>query len=192
MHAVLKSSQSGLELSHYFRLIGLATADIVFGLPISLYFFTFNVQFLVPWGSWSRVHYDWMRVSTFSEEQVLPYPAASVKHYLSRWLCPLLCFVFFLFCGVGDDAIKQYRNWLRGAAKLLPDGWTPNPNTRCVRKMVPADSQAQNRLCRTSNWAQPLFTHAALSGRRHLWRPRKVSSTTATRRDALRMAGRLL
>lgn len=125
MNAVLKSSQSGLDLSHYFRLIGLATADILVGLPIALYFFCVNVQQLGTWGSWSSVHDDFLRVSTLSEKQVLPYAAPSVQHYLNRWICPLLCTITFLFCGVGDDAIKEYSNWLRVIMEILPKKWRP-------------------------------------------------------------------
>jgi hypothetical protein len=38
---------------------------------------------------------------------------------MSKYLCPVLAIIFFLFFGVSDDALNEYTKWARKVAGSL-------------------------------------------------------------------------
>lgn len=116
--SLLKSSKGGLGLSHYFRLIGMATCDIVLGLPLSIYYMYGAITSIREWGSWEDVHHNFSRIVARSEESISGNSTFVTQRFMPRWLCPLMCAIFFLFFGVGEDAIKEYARWVRPISSL--------------------------------------------------------------------------
>lgn len=128
--SLLKSSQSGLDTSRYFRLMAMASSDLILGMPLNIAFLVLQVQDLREWTSWSDIHYGWSAVTAFDQGLFDLYygsPSRMAMSVLTQWLCPVLAILFFLFFGVGDDAIREYGQWYQSGRVLfgLPDTSLP-------------------------------------------------------------------
>ncbi|KAJ7085486.1 pheromone receptor Rcb3 B45 [Mycena belliarum] len=105
------SSNAALTANRYFRLMALATIELVCNTPISSYGLYLNVTQspIQPWISWANTHFDF-----FTIEQV---PAifwranhnSVVAIELSRWSQIFCAFLFFGFFGFAAEARKHYR-----------------------------------------------------------------------------------
>ncbi|TXT13458.1 hypothetical protein VHUM_00825 [Vanrija humicola] len=119
LRSLLLSSHSGLDVGQYLRLIGLASADLLCGFPVSVYYLFEASQNLRPWVSWNNIHAYWLRVDSYGPEHALRSASLSVYVLLPRWGPPLMCTVAFLFFAVGDDAAKKYHSWAQAAFHLI-------------------------------------------------------------------------
>lgn len=108
--------------------MALASTDVAFGIPLSVYPLVTTIPVLRPWVSWSHVHSWWLRVVTFGDDQILPSATYTTLFYLPRWITTLMCIMAFLYFGVGDDALKEYRRWLSVLAKAIK--WKAKPWVR--------------------------------------------------------------
>ena len=117
--SLLKSSQSGLDSAQYLRLMALASADILLGFPVSLYFLISNSLSLQPWGSWSDVHFGFSYIGHITADELGDYFGSIPGFLLSRWLFPVMAFIFFLFFGVAEDATAEYLRWYVSVKRLL-------------------------------------------------------------------------
>jgi len=111
---ILASSSSGLSVSRYLRLIALAVTDVtilivndVIGIAVS-----FIVLPVKHYPSFSKVHHDFSLISQFPEEYVPPLTHSTLVFTLYN--APLYSIVFFIFFGLGEEAVAEYT--LLGAA----------------------------------------------------------------------------
>ena len=116
---MLRQSQSGLNSSQYIRLISLAGADVVFGLPLNLYFLVRAAQTARPWLGWAKVHEEWSQVLHFTAAVMIRDDEGMVLRMLSKYLCPMLAIIFFLFFGVSEDSLSEYERWGRQIKRVL-------------------------------------------------------------------------
>ena len=119
--SLLASSQSGLNSTQYFRLMALASCDLLLGLPLSLYFLIVASVDLLPF-NWADVHYgfsDVEHISVSRFHEYWPRSALFSAFILSKWLFPVLAFVFFLFFGVAEDATAEYVRWFDAVKRRL-------------------------------------------------------------------------
>ncbi|PPQ94357.1 hypothetical protein CVT25_000685 [Psilocybe cyanescens] len=105
------SSNTSLTVNRYFRLMCLATTEILFTIPISSYGVYLNAvnMPIYPWKSWADTHFDFYTLDI--------YPAAiwrtnrlfTIALEMNRWSAIFCAFVFFGFFGFADEALKNYR-----------------------------------------------------------------------------------
>ncbi|TBU43025.1 GPCR fungal pheromone mating factor [Dichomitus squalens] len=112
------TSNTSLTANRYFRLMGLASLEIVCTVPISAYGLYLNITAgpMNPWISWDDTHFDYSKVDQFPAVIWRADKNAVISFELSRWLAPFCAFVFFAFFGFAQEARINYRKafmWFR-------------------------------------------------------------------------------
>lgn len=122
------SSNTSLTVNRYFRLMCLATAELIFNLPITTYGLYLNITTrpIYPWKSWSDIHFDWYIIDTIPAVLWRTSHITVVNLELSRWSLVLCAFVFFGFFGFADEARRHYRLAFWAVAKRF--GVVPPPS----------------------------------------------------------------
>ncbi|EDR00818.1 STE3-like pheromone receptor [Laccaria bicolor S238N-H82] len=123
------SSTTSLTMNRYFRLMSLATLELIFNLPINTYGLYLNITSrpIYPWKSWSDIHYDWFTIDTFPSILWRSNSTLSVTLEFSRWSVVFCALLFFGFFGFADEARKHYRLAYWAIAKRF--GVTPPPSS---------------------------------------------------------------
>ncbi|TFY75333.1 hypothetical protein EWM64_g8679 [Hericium alpestre] len=111
----LQQSNSGLTTARYFRLMLMAVVEMFWTIVVS----ALNVYFttrsgLRPWTGWGDVHFDFPQIGQF------PFVLISMDDrrwtFALWWTLPVSSYIFFLFFGFGEDALREYRkcmDWVR-------------------------------------------------------------------------------
>ncbi|RDB18297.1 Pheromone B alpha 3 receptor [Hypsizygus marmoreus] len=129
------SSNSSLTVNRYFRLMCLATVELLVNTPISAYGLYLNISTspIYPWKSWADIHFDWFTIDTFPGILWRSNTIQVVTLELSRWTVVFCAFTFFAFFGFADEARKQYRIIYWGILKRFgvapPSPTAPKPFT---------------------------------------------------------------
>ncbi|KAF8060134.1 fungal pheromone STE3G-protein-coupled receptor [Lyophyllum atratum] len=106
------ASNKSLTISRYFRLMALATTEIMLTTPLAIFTIWLNATAspIGPWRSWDDTHLDYSRVEQFP---ALIWRNGSrslvIGTELSRWVTPLCALVFFGFFGFAEEAKRNYR-----------------------------------------------------------------------------------
>lgn len=106
------ASNKSLTVSRYFRLMALATTEIIFTTPLAIFSMWFNATAspIGPWRSWDDTHFDYFRVKQIPAVLWRNGTRSQVVGLeLSRWVIPLCALVFFGFFGFAEEAKKNYR-----------------------------------------------------------------------------------
>jgi hypothetical protein len=131
------SGNNGLTPRRYFRLMALASLELLLNFPIATYglYLTASSEPIAPWISWANTHADFSRVDRVPAIlwRANGHTAAIVE--LSRWAGVICAFFFFGFFGFAAEARKNYRLAFWAVAKrcgLTPpaDGSLPFPRLR--------------------------------------------------------------
>ncbi|KZV69109.1 fungal pheromone STE3G-protein-coupled receptor, partial [Peniophora sp. CONT] len=130
INSFLRSNPS-VSRTNYFRILVLASIDILLTLPIGIVILTLDMvqaQFLnlFPfYPGWTFVHTDW-------DPQSVPYAviqgdgtAAVAQFYFSKWTSPVLAFVIFGLFGVTPEARASYWHIICTVGGWF--GWKPTP-----------------------------------------------------------------
>nr|WPS94692.1 Pheromone A receptor [Naematelia aurantialba] len=111
--ALLASADSGLNISRYFRLVALALVEMVLLLTLNI----ISVVLTKPSdglrlsNSWTTVHADYDLISQYPEGTATEQGFAS--NSLLIYSIVLYSIVFFVFFGMGEEAIAEYsRVWM--------------------------------------------------------------------------------
>jgi pheromone a factor receptor len=118
-NTLLRQSQSGLDTSQYIRLVCLGSLDLLVGLPLNIYFLVNQTRSLLPWLGWDEVHYGWHQILHISGAVMMRNDEIIVHRMLTKYTCPLLALIFFVFFGVSDDAISEYSRYLNTVRRAL-------------------------------------------------------------------------
>ncbi|KAF8981163.1 GPCR fungal pheromone mating factor [Cyathus striatus] len=117
--AHLQNSNSALTTNRYLRLIAMAITEMFWGTALT----TFNLYNnaapgLRPWTTWADVHSNFSRVDVYP---VAFLPPAFLKSMLLLWWAlPVSSFIFFIFFGFGEEALKEYHKiWVWFRVKAL-------------------------------------------------------------------------
>ncbi len=102
------SAHSNLSASRYYRLMFMASVDLILTVPLATYVLVANTHGLRPWISWENVHYDFSRVDQVPALLWRLVPGGTLID-LQRWFVVMGAFVFFLLFGFADEAKKHYR-----------------------------------------------------------------------------------
>ncbi|KAF4611600.1 hypothetical protein D9613_004065 [Agrocybe pediades] len=105
------SSKASISVNLYFRLMCLATTEILFTVPISSYGLYLNIAAkpIYPWKSWSDTHFDFLLIDTIPAFLWRRSSLVIMILELSRWQLVFCSFVFFGFFGFAEEARKNYR-----------------------------------------------------------------------------------
>ncbi|KAG9045218.1 a-factor receptor [Tulasnella sp. UAMH 9824] len=117
---ILQSTNSGLTLNRYFRLMALAATEIICSLPTSIYILVTNVRTgLHPWISWEDTHLNFNRVEFMHFGWFKLYPRSWILINLSRYMLPVGSFLFFIYLGMSGESGAFYCRQLCRLARLL-------------------------------------------------------------------------
>jgi len=105
------STNTTITFNRYFRLMALATADLLFTIPFSAYIVYANLKFgkVAPWISWDDTHSGFSRIDQIPAHFWRSDPAAQFALEFTRWAVVICGFVFFMFFGFADEAFRNYR-----------------------------------------------------------------------------------
>jgi len=145
------NNSSGINMSQYFRLLGLSSGEMLFSLPLSIYILYLNLQTQqIPWISWQDTHYK------FSMVQKVPLMLIKMDMtqynvmMLNQWALPAGGYLFFLWFGLAKEALTEYRRFFY--LLVAPLGIKPSPPK-------PAVIRSQN------TWASRLTSGISSNGR---------------------------
>ncbi|TDL26938.1 fungal pheromone STE3G-protein-coupled receptor [Rickenella mellea] len=121
----ISSNSSGLTLNRYFRLMALATTELLCTTPVAAWatYQNLTAEPLVPYKGWADVHFNFSRVVQVPSALWRSDHGAVVSFELTRWLLVVCAFTFFAFFGFADEARRQYRAAFWAVAKVF--GRTP-------------------------------------------------------------------
>ncbi|KAG9124469.1 a-factor receptor [Ceratobasidium sp. 392] len=147
----MSHSPTGINMSRYFRMMGLSSGEMLFSLPLSIYILYLNLQTpQLPWISWEYTH------NNFSIVQKVPidFIKADLTQYnvmmLNQWCLPTGGFLFFLWFGLAGEAMNEYKRFFYRI--MAPFGIKPSPPK-------PAAIRTE------STWASRLTSGITSSGR---------------------------
>ncbi|KAH7904575.1 pheromone A receptor-domain-containing protein [Hygrophoropsis aurantiaca] len=104
------SATTSLTINRYFRLMALATVELLFTTPICAYGIYLNVVSspVQPWKGFADAHYDYSRVGQYPSIIWRMSYASVVSTELTRWSLLFCALVFFGFFGFAAEARKNY------------------------------------------------------------------------------------
>lgn len=107
----LSSKHSSLTFGRYFRLMALATTELLFTIPVSSYAIYLNAtaQPIEPWVSWSYVHYKFSRIEQIPSLIWRTNRQLAIALQLGQWLNPLCAIIFFAYFGLAEEARRHYK-----------------------------------------------------------------------------------
>lgn len=131
---LLSSKGSALTFSRYFRLMALATTELMLTIPISSFaiYLDATAQPVGPWRSWSDTHYDFSRVDQIPAFEWRANKEFEVAQELGRWLVPACALIFFAYFGLAAEAMKHYKMAFWFVAKRL--GFSSDSVTNATNK----------------------------------------------------------
>ncbi|KAF8597848.1 STE3-domain-containing protein [Ceratobasidium sp. AG-I] len=110
---VLSNSNSGLNMSRYFRLMALAATEMLFSLPFSLWILVTNMTgILNPWVSWEDTHQNFGHINFIPRVYIEALPHVKLVMDINRWITPAGGFLFFAYFGLAGEASAEYRRAL--------------------------------------------------------------------------------
>lgn len=116
----LLSGNDNLNSGRYFRLMGLASVDLLFTIPLSLYIIIRSTQIPIhPYISWWNVHQNFHNSILVPAIQWKNIPAVRHSFAFSRTVTIVCPYIFFAFFGFADEARKNYRSAFESLAKKV-------------------------------------------------------------------------
>ena len=115
----LNSNASGLNADRYFRLMCFSAVELTIVFPISLWMTLTNAINipLNPWISWEDTHFMFNRFNQIPAAIIENNPTSNLQFGVGLWCLPGLCYLFFIFFGLGREQRNQYKNWVFAALK---------------------------------------------------------------------------
>ncbi|VDB95773.1 unnamed protein product [Peniophora sp. CBMAI 1063] len=137
MNQFLQSNNS-VSRTNYFRILALASIDILLTLPIGVAIIVLNVKdqlssfdrFPFYYG-WTYDHTDWQPVSFSFADIVSEGPFNVAALYFTYWTSPALAFVIFGLFGITSEARASYWRIICTVGSWC--GWKPTLRTRRSR-----------------------------------------------------------
>ncbi|KZT69399.1 fungal pheromone STE3G-protein-coupled receptor [Daedalea quercina L-15889] len=114
----LHSCDSALTTSRYLRLIAMSLTEMVWGTSLTALAMYDNIApGLFPYVSWAYVHSGFSRIGQYAVVEFTPRALQQV--FLFFWAIPASSFIFFVFFGFGEEAVKDYRRALAWFARKV-------------------------------------------------------------------------
>ncbi|CAE6486898.1 unnamed protein product [Rhizoctonia solani] len=109
---VLSHSGSGINMSRYFRLMALASEEMLFSIPFATYLLKQNLTILpqIPWISWQDTHGDYDTISKTPWIILKAIGPGFNAVMISLWVLPAGGFLFFVWFGLSGEALATYKS----------------------------------------------------------------------------------
>ncbi|QRV93608.1 STE3-type pheromone receptor [Ceratobasidium sp. AG-Ba] len=91
--------------------MALAATEVILGVPLSLYFLITNAL-MFPYDDWaprSVVHEHINSHVVSSQEEIRGDRGLKMSLDFNRWSIPGCAFLFFMYCGLSSEALRQYK-----------------------------------------------------------------------------------
>lgn len=107
----LTAKSSSLTANRYFRLMALATVELLCTTPMSIWSIVLTLRSgpLQPWKGFADAHFHYSQVFQVPAIEWRADHNQAVSLELFRWSLPFCALVFFGFFGFADEARKHYR-----------------------------------------------------------------------------------
>nr|AER30317.1 mating pheromone receptor a1 [Rhodotorula sphaerocarpa] len=119
---LLESSKSAISTGRFVRLIALSVFQIAYSLPVALYIHISQLrnQKLKAYNGWTSVHFDfnYVGVVTFADLRRVSASDEALSQ-LSYWSYAISCALFFIFFGLGEESVANYKRGFYGALRKL-------------------------------------------------------------------------
>ncbi len=114
------SSNKSLTLSRYFRLMALATTEILCTTPLATFTICLNILSspMSPYRSWSDTHLDYSRVVRYPRLLWHSDHLVAVSMDMTRWVTVASALMFFVYFGFASEARRHYKLVYERAFKL--------------------------------------------------------------------------
>jgi len=121
------AGNNNLNSSRYFRLMALASVELMLGIPWGVYSSLYlnlrgsggDESPVQGWGNWDNVHSHFGYVGQFPAFEWKQTHVDVVTLELSRWSVIVCAFLFFTFFGFAQEARKNYRLAFNSVAKRV-------------------------------------------------------------------------
>ncbi|TBU29735.1 pheromone A receptor-domain-containing protein [Dichomitus squalens] len=114
------AATSSLTIGRYFRLMAIATAELMCTTPIAAYGLYLNATSpIYPWISFSDTHFDYSRVDQYPSVVWKMSTSAVISFEFSRWSVVFCALLFFAFFGFADEARRHYSKVLAPLVNLV-------------------------------------------------------------------------
>ncbi|VDC04733.1 unnamed protein product [Peniophora sp. CBMAI 1063] len=130
-------SNDSVSRTNYFRIVALASIDILLILPIGIVNIVLDVEEALPYGpmtfyfGWTHDHTDWQPESVSYAAIVSLGTPSVASFYFQQWISPFLAFIIFALFGVTSEARASY--WRTICTVCGWFGWRPTPRARRAR-----------------------------------------------------------
>lgn len=102
------SCDSALTTRRYLLLIAMSLTEMIWGTSLTAVAMYVNIApGLFPYVSWAYVHADFSRIGQYATVEFTD--RALQQLYLFFWAIPASSFIFFVFFGFGEEAVRDYR-----------------------------------------------------------------------------------
>jgi len=127
------ANNSALTMNRYFRLMALATTELLCTVPLASYTIYLNLTTtpLAPYRGWDDLHFDYGRVDQIPALLWRLDPKNITSLEMSRWLVVTCALVFFMFFGFADEARRHYKAAVDVVLKRLG----VKPDSLCLGRM---------------------------------------------------------
>jgi pheromone a factor receptor len=117
----LLSNDGNASSGRFIRLMCLASADVLFVIPLGLLHIGLQTRAnpVYPWISWEYIHIYYSHVDQFPAVIWRSNPLIVMGLESSRWTVVFCAFVFFGFFGFADEARRHYRLGFQFVAKRV-------------------------------------------------------------------------
>lgn len=108
-------------MNRYFRLMALATADLLCTTPFGAYSIYLNLtaEPLSPYRGWADLHFGYSRVDQIPATLWRLNHKTVISVELSRWMLVVCALMFFLFFGFAEEARRNYKMAFASLLKFL-------------------------------------------------------------------------
>jgi len=115
----LLSTNSGLSTSRYFRLMALATIELLGTVPLGAWGIYTDAAYINPYLGFADTHYNFSRVEQYPALLWMNWGLYSVALRMTRWSIVACGLIFFAFFGFAEEARRHYRLAFKFVAKSL-------------------------------------------------------------------------
>jgi pheromone a factor receptor len=138
-------SNPSLDMSRYWRLMALASMDIVFTIPLALYFIAIDASNGIrPWVSWANVHFDFGQINQWPSIQWRTSSYSVAAFEVERWSYILCAVTFFAFFGLNSQARANYKSAFLTLTSFAGYSGRTTSTTRSRAVFIPTVSALSN------------------------------------------------
>lgn len=114
------TSNNTLTFNRYFRLMGLASVEVIATVPLGIWVLVVNcTQPIYVWRGLGDLHFDFSRVDQVPAFLWLSDKTATQGFEFDCWMTVIMPLIFFGFFGVADEARRNYKLALSSVAKRV-------------------------------------------------------------------------